>query len=742
MKLSIAGITPIKLPLRPAAVGKLISAAEQAPYGQRTKTLVDKNVRDTLEIDGSHVGLSDDLQAVVHAAAAEAAGCLGLDKDRLRVDLYKLLIYPKGGFFKPHRDSEKSRGMVATMIVVLPNPFGGGELIVRHGGKETTVRFSDASTGRAMQYAAFFADCEHEVVRVRSGVRVCLAFNLILKPSTPSTGSTKTDGDPHVTRALRDWASHRPSDPLVLALEHQYTQSGLKPSLLKGADSKLHHMLAQAAADCDYAMHFGQVSRHLCQHADDGNYGYDRYRHSSPSVDYGNLNIGEVYEDEIVIDGWKDETGKPVGFPHLMCDVSQLISNIPVEDWIPTSQDYEGYTGNAGNTLDRWYHKSAMILWPRAQWLGIYLNMGIGFAIEQLLVMRQQLSDTPDEELEAACGECQRTAEAIIDRWPSRIHDDYGKDDPKAKALQAFAAELIQYDDPRLMERFLMMLHQKDHSLPLSAFIVAAGKRLGVDLVKPMLLEFLNTNRQPNQYGIVFGEGLVARDASWLASLFQRKDRGGFENRDLSELLGAALKQFKKNVEIAERDRWSRSGKPAPIWIDLCKAALSIDDTAAMATLFAIPAASPSTFDLRKICVPAAVELHQWSRKQSNQISPALSAWIDGVIHQLRTATMAEPQPPTDFARPVVTRCDCQLCTQLSAFLSDPALSTTRIAARQDRRDHLQQEIDSAQLDVATKLDRSGSPHALLMTKTTGSHDLAVEQCRADLKFLVSLESL
>jgi hypothetical protein len=43
----------------------------------------------------------------------------------------KLLVYEPGGFFLPHRDSEKHDRMVASMIVVLPNPFEGGVLIVR-----------------------------------------------------------------------------------------------------------------------------------------------------------------------------------------------------------------------------------------------------------------------------------------------------------------------------------------------------------------------------------------------------------------------------------------------------------------------------------------------------------------------------------------------------------------------------------------------------------------------------------
>ena len=40
------------------------------------------------------------------------------------------------------------------------------------------------------------------------------------------------------------------------------------------------------------------------------------------------------------------------------------------------SQEYEGYTGNAGNTLDRWYHRSAIVLWRRDQHFEVVARSG------------------------------------------------------------------------------------------------------------------------------------------------------------------------------------------------------------------------------------------------------------------------------------------------------------------------------------------------------------------------------
>ena len=74
--------------------------------------------------------------------------------------------------------------MVATLVVVLPSSHEGGELIVRHDGKEQTIDFGGAS-GDAfhIHYAAFYADCEHEIRPLKKGYRLCLVYNLTLSKS-------------------------------------------------------------------------------------------------------------------------------------------------------------------------------------------------------------------------------------------------------------------------------------------------------------------------------------------------------------------------------------------------------------------------------------------------------------------------------------------------------------------------------------------------------------------------------
>lgn len=63
-------------------------------------------------------------------------------------------------------------GMFATLTVQLPCSYAGGELLVRHGGREYVYGMKQLMDGaKTIGYVAFYADCEHEVQPVVDGHR-------------------------------------------------------------------------------------------------------------------------------------------------------------------------------------------------------------------------------------------------------------------------------------------------------------------------------------------------------------------------------------------------------------------------------------------------------------------------------------------------------------------------------------------------------------------------------------------
>ncbi len=249
--LEVEGLEPVGLPLTPRTAKELKKHCHQAPYGKGEKTLVDTSVRRVWRLEPDRFALTNpDWDRVMKGIVARVQEELGLEKQKLESHLYDLLLYEKGSFFLPHRDGEKLDRMVATLVVVLPSSHEGGELIVRHDGQERTIDLGDpAGDPFHIHYAAFYADCEHEVRPLKKGYRLCLVYNLALAKSKKFLSAPRDSEHIEAIAALvQKWASDEGStEKLAITLDHQYTQDGLTWDALKGTDRVTARVLAEAA---------------------------------------------------------------------------------------------------------------------------------------------------------------------------------------------------------------------------------------------------------------------------------------------------------------------------------------------------------------------------------------------------------------------------------------------------------------------------------------------------------------
>lgn len=487
-------------------------------------------------------------------------------------------------------------------------------------------------------------------------------------------------------------------------------------------------------------LHFGQVSRHLCQYADDGTIEYGRRGYRSGPVDYDSLNIGEPYNDEIIIDGWKDASRRSVSLADLPCDESMLACTTPVEQWKPTQQDYEGYTGNAGNALDRWYHQSAVVIWSNEHHAQIVVQMGIEYAIKQFLSLRGELQYVPDDELEAACNECQSLAEAIIDKWPERLWRHAQSEKDGQKHLKKFADELSSFDDPDLVDRLLKSLAGRDWTLNVDKLVVQSCRSMGADEMLPILQSYLSSPPPMNQYGRLAAEGLADRDASWLWKLATDKKHAGLPAADLTSLIAIATERLTAYAPKLEQgtDRWSLEiGQSS--WKRLVQAAIVIGDDTILTKLCDSLRHSPKCFPVRTFQVGAANEIHLFNEKRGGDMPSSLRTWIRELNEFFIAATECEPMPPQNFSQPNETGCDCKFCSETQLFLASPTQETIRIAAREDRREHLIHVIRRKKIDVTTGIEKTSCPYKLVLTKTTASYDRILKQYHSDIKRMATL---
>jgi len=253
-RLEVDGVGPVAFPLLPIQAEQLIAAATRASYGRGEATLVDPTVRRTWQIAADRVRLAgkhwaQTLETIV-GRSTESLGVAG----GVKAELYKLLIYDEGSFFVSHRDTEKVPGMFATLVIVLPSVSTGGELVVRHKGREVTLDLCCEDPSEAA-FAAFYADCVHEVLPVTSGCRLALVYNLVRAGKGPLPVPPDYDTEQNAAAALlAAWAAGKQSpeddspEKLIYPLEHAYTPAELAFDALKGADRAAADVLVPAAA--------------------------------------------------------------------------------------------------------------------------------------------------------------------------------------------------------------------------------------------------------------------------------------------------------------------------------------------------------------------------------------------------------------------------------------------------------------------------------------------------------------
>ena len=215
-------------------------------------------MRDTGEIAPAALALHW-AEGALQGLLADVALALGLDE--VQAHLHNLLIYGPGQFFKPHQDTEKHPGMVATLVLVWPSAHIGGALRVVHGADEGRLQSHHLQVD-SLRWCAFYADCQHEVLPVQEGWRVVLSFDLVV-PARMRHGEAAAA--PALVRALREqcFPEGEPStQPWVFLLDHEYTEHGLRWQLLKGLDRARVAALRSAAQQLGLVMHLALAEIH------------------------------------------------------------------------------------------------------------------------------------------------------------------------------------------------------------------------------------------------------------------------------------------------------------------------------------------------------------------------------------------------------------------------------------------------------------------------------------------------
>lgn len=247
--------------------------------------------------------------------------------------------------------------MFATVIIVLPSAYTGGQVILSHSSKRQTIDFSkDSFLSTAL--LAWYTDVKHEVKEVTSGYRLALSYNLIHDaslgvpcPALPDVSNSVVE----LRRVLEKWRDGKydersGSRVVACLLEHQYSPFNLKVGIkaLKGSDAHKLSLIQPLAEDLGFMVGTANLSHYVAGPADDcGGYHDGRRRRYDYDYDEETPDMIEIDSRITSIEGLVNSDGSPlIPIGKVALDDDCLIPRDPFEDESPDEQGYEGYMGN------------------------------------------------------------------------------------------------------------------------------------------------------------------------------------------------------------------------------------------------------------------------------------------------------------------------------------------------------------------------------------------------------------
>ncbi len=729
--LEIAGIGPIALPLLPLQAEQLAAAAERAPFGRGQDTLIDTTVRRTWQFGPDKVRITGrHWPRTLEAILARVAPGLGVG-DPIEAEFYKLLLYDAGSFFVSHRDTEKSPGMFATLVIVLPSHSEGGDLLVRHRGREARLDLRCDDPAEA-SYAAFYADCPHEVLPITAGYRLTLVYNLLRHgrgklPEPPDYNAEQV----RAAEFLRAWsetpASLSEDEPLKLVhlLEHAYTPAELGFHTLKGADAAAASVLAAASRRSGCELHLAQLTREESGSADYTGYSRHGRRHNDDDDDDG-FEASEIGDRSTTLSEWRRLDGNPTLLGEIPVHDSEFLLEDAFAELEPDEVHFQEATGNAGASFERTYRRAALVIWPQDRTFAVLCQAGLAATLPFLEDMVQRWAADGADPGAPLHRDAHELAGHMIAQWPK----------PGWHPRQA--------ETPTDATRMLAALTRLHDIAGIEAFVTGvttAGVYEKAD--NAALLDALGL--LPRQAGIASIERIVRATGATAfapcADLLARAAAAAPEHAALLRHAAAALVGVLPAQPKPANDWQPRGPVVEPSFIvDLLGALTAIDEALADRAVTHV-LSRPGTYDPDTVLVPAMKALLNAMKAPPGSVnaSPAVDRLHAACLAHLR-ARIAEPlAPPGDWRRPSAVGCNCQHCTELGRFLSDPVRETWVFKAAQIHRNHVEESIRKARCDVDTITERRGSPHGLICTKNQASYQRRARQRVEDTANLAAL---
>jgi hypothetical protein len=605
--------------------------------------------------------------------------------------------------------------MVGSLVVVLPSRHEGGTFVVQH---HQDKKFFHGATPRPkdLSLLAFYADCHHEVKPVTAGYRVTLTHHLLYRGAAAgqpadipleAIESLEAGVKEHFsTRAVDPEVRSAPARPdrLIYLLDHEYTQQSLRWDHLKNADRLRVGALRQVAERLDCEVYLALADVHeiwTCEEDEwDSEYGW-RYDdddadddEAGEARDADDHQLIDLIDRDIELRHWVGPDGRIVPGISSIPASSEVCFTRASDEKNPFKSEHEGYMGNYGNTVERWYHRAALVMWPRERNFVIRAKVSPSWAVREI-ASRIKAGKTD---------EARGMARELLPFWGGVASQE---------TSATFSLELLKvaasFDDAKMALGLLSPLGPDRLSPRTTPAFVELVERHGLSWAQQLFSSWTGRGRYgaPPWRSLLprLGEALCAgREhgkalAEWLLS----REVASFKQRQKGALkLPAVLREEGADKDLADL-------------LSLLETAAVIRAPAIQDDLIAFITAPETALPL--MAAGALLQKSQQGRTLAAVKALGLQALARRVETLLDRALAAEPRSPDDWSIEPPSGCSCALCKELSTFLRDRDRTEFAWPLPEKQRQHIHQVIDDNRLPLAHTTSRHGRPYTLLLTK-------------------------
>ena len=453
--------------------------------------------------------------------------------------------------------------------------------------------------------------------------------------------------------------------------------------------------------------------------------------------DAGDYEMGEIFETSLTAEHWIDDEGNGLPIGKMQIEEDEILDPDALTEGDPSEEDFEGYTGNAGMTLERWYRHAAIVLWPEARHFAVLCSNGSRKAVPALKQMVAKWQEAKGADAAALKAQCIEFAKAILAKWPEQRYARTYRSEPETEIPDPLKI-LAELEEPKLIRDFLGDVLVKDASADPGDSIVGLCQQHGWETFQPELSIVMNGTTSET----------IERNVRLLEQIATARPR---KRAGWDELCKSLAEELIPAIEAIDREKpptdWqAREVKRDEVLAGLVRSLLASGQCELLSQFLAHTLALPpiilTSYPLMTAHIPALESLRPWLKKNLKKPCDGLTHWVAACREQLETLTAREPQKLADYYREAPITCKCPECAEMKGFLQDPREPVHRFRVREERRKHLAARIHESHLDLDYRIEEKGSPYTLVCTKNTNSYQAALKEYHRNQERLTMVQSI